>query len=67
MCTDMTALLTSSDVAARLRVSRRALFTMLARGDFVKPIYLGKRTMRFAEHEVDAWIAARLAERSSAM
>ena len=62
----MTALLKPDEVAKRLGISRRTLFSMLERKMFVQPVYLGARTMRFPDNEVEDWIMARLEGRSGA-
>lgn len=62
MTTPLT-LLRPEQAAERIGVSRRTLFSMLKDGRFVVPVRLGTRTVRFASSDVDAWIAARMAER----
>jgi prophage regulatory protein len=52
-------LLTAEQVAARLSISRRALYALLARGDFIKPVRLGARTVRYRLDDLDAWVDSR--------
>ncbi|HEY8097750.1 MAG TPA: AlpA family transcriptional regulator [Methylobacter sp.] len=42
-------------------VSRGTIYNLIKSGDFPKQIQLSPRTMGFLEHEVDAWIAERVA------
>lgn len=50
-------------VRARTGLSRSELYRRMASGDFPKPVKLGERASAWAEHEVTAWIAARIAAR----
>lgn len=52
----MSPLLTIEDVAARLQVSRRTVYRLIAEGR-LRPIHVGRRT-RFTEREVEAYIAS---------
>lgn len=53
------------DVKARCGLSRSEIYRRIAAGDFPKPIKLGERASAWAEHEVTAWIAARIAARDA--
>jgi len=55
-----TQLLTIDDVAARLRVSRRAVFTLMKQPTFPARVRLGARTVRVSSDDLDAWIASQL-------
>ncbi|MFV0443903.1 MAG: helix-turn-helix transcriptional regulator [Planctomycetaceae bacterium] len=44
------------EVGRMIRASKRTVQRMVARGDFVEPIYLSERTVVFAEHEVRDWM-----------
>lgn len=46
-------------------LSRSEIYRRIAAGDFPKPIKLGERASAWAEHEVTAWIAARIAQRDA--
>lgn len=50
-------------VRARTGLSRSEIYRRIAQGTFPKPIKLGMRASAWAEHEVTAWIAARIAAR----
>ena len=53
----MNTLLTVTDLAQRLNVSRRTLYRMLDSGQLCKPITL-RGAKRFDPNVVDQWIAA---------
>lgn len=53
------------EVKARCGLSRSEIYRRIAAGDFPKPIKLGERASAWAEHEVTAWIAARIARRDA--
>lgn len=42
-------------------LSRSTIYALVKSGNFPKQIHLSVRTMGFLEHEVDAWIADRVA------
>ena len=48
----------------RAALSRSALYRLLRAGQFPAPVKIG-RSIAFAEAEVDAWIAAKLADRDA--
>lgn len=52
-------------VRARCGLSRSEIYRRIAAGDFPKPIKLGERASAWAEHEVTAWIASRIAARDA--
>jgi prophage regulatory protein len=52
-------------VRARCGLSRSEIYRRIAAGDFPRPIKLGERASAWAEHEVTAWIAARIAARDN--
>jgi prophage regulatory protein len=58
-------LLRLPDVISRVGLGRSAIYAAVAAGTFPAPAQLvpGGRSVAWAEHEVDAWIAARLAAR----
>ena len=51
------------EVCALTGLKTSTLYEMIARGDFVRPVRLGKRLVAWPENEIAAWQAARLAER----
>jgi prophage regulatory protein len=52
-------------VRTRTGLSRSEIYRRIAAGDFPRPIKLGERASAWAEHEVTAWIAARIAARDA--
>ncbi len=52
-------------VKARCGLSRSEIYRRIAAGDFPRPIKLGERASAWAEHEVTAWIAERIAARDA--
>lgn len=57
-------LITIKDTCRRTTWSRTTLWQKVKNGEFPKPVALGVGIRKaFVEKEVDAWIAARVAER----
>jgi prophage regulatory protein len=56
-------LLRLPDVRARVGLGRSAIYDGVARGTFPAPVRLGSRCVAWPEHEINAWVAARIAER----
>lgn len=54
-------------VRARTGLSRSEIYRRIAAGDFPAPVKLGEvaRSSAWVEHEVSAWIAARIAARNA--
>lgn len=48
------------EVIDRVGLKRAAIYQYVARGQFPKQINLGPRAVGWLEHEVDAWVAARI-------
>jgi prophage regulatory protein len=46
--------------------SRQYISVLMSTGRFPKAVYLGLMTRGWVEHEIDSWLAARVAERDSA-
>lgn len=59
------ALLRLREVCRRTSKSRSEIYRRVAAGDFPQPVKLGKRASAWVEHEVSAWIAARIAARDA--
>lgn len=53
------------DILSRTGLSRSEIYRRIEAGDFPKPIKLGARASAWVEHEVTAWIAARIAARDA--
>ena len=58
-------LLRLPEVLARVGLKRSALYEIVSRGSFPRPCRLGQRCVAWPEHEVNAWLQARLAERDA--
>jgi prophage regulatory protein len=43
--------------------SRPHLYRLIKDGKFPRPVHLGPNRIAFVEEEIDAWLAARVAER----
>lgn len=54
------------EVEARTGLRRSAIYERVAAGSFPAPLKLGPRASGWAEHEIDAWLDARMAEREAA-
>lgn len=54
-----------ADAWSRAGISRAYCYELVNRGQFPRPVKIG-RAIRFVAAEVDAWIAARIAERDGA-
>jgi prophage regulatory protein len=48
------------EVIARVGLRRASIYLHIADGTFPKQISLGPRAVGWLEHEIDAWIAARI-------
>lgn len=53
------------DVARQVGLSLPHIYRLIARDEFPAPVHLG-RAARWVGHEVDTWIADRIAERDAA-
>lgn len=62
----MSRLLRLPEVMARTGLTRSRLYAAISAGTFKKPVKLSPRAIAFPEAEVDAWVAARIAEREDA-
>lgn len=54
------------EVITKTGRSRSTIYSDIEAGRFPKPVKLGARAIGFVADEVDAWIAARIAEREAA-
>ncbi len=50
------------EVKARTGRSRSSIYADIKAGRFVAPVRIGRRAVGWPEHEVNDWIAARVAE-----
>jgi prophage regulatory protein len=47
-------------VKSKTGLGRSTIYVLISRGEFPKPISLGARAVGFLEHEIDAWVSARV-------
>lgn len=59
------ALLRLPEVLRRTGLGRSVLYREIAAGAFPAPVRLSERSTAWPEHEISAWIAARIAERGT--
>ena len=59
-------ILRSAAVERSIGVSRVTLWRWVKAGRFPKPVQLGPQAVGWLEHEIDAWLEARAAERDAA-
>ena len=57
------ALLRRREVERRTGNGRSVIYDLMARNLFPKQVSIGPRAVAWVESEVDAWVAARIAER----
>jgi prophage regulatory protein len=56
------AILRLTQVKARTGRSRSSIYADIKAGRFIAPINIGPRAVGWLAHEIDEWIAARIAE-----
>lgn len=56
-------LISSKEVCRRIPFSRAQINNMVRAGEFPRPVPIGPKRRAFIESEVEAWIAAKVAER----
>jgi prophage regulatory protein len=56
----MSVILRLPSVKNKTGLGRSTIYLLISRGDFPKPISLGARAVGFLEHEIDAWVSARV-------
>lgn len=54
-----------ADVMARTGLSRSAIYLNISEGSFPSNINLGPRSVAWLESEIDAWMQARINQRSN--
>lgn len=59
----MEQLLTTKEVVRLISLSRQEIHRRRCNGSFPQPIRLGARRVGYRREEIEAWIAARVAER----
>jgi prophage regulatory protein len=53
------------EVIKRIGLCRASIYLHMAQGTFPKQISLGARAVGWIEHEINAWLAARVSSRNS--
>jgi len=57
---DTLVILRRKQVEARTGLSRSSIYAAISAGNFPAPIALGEKSVGWLEHEITAWIAARI-------
>lgn len=60
-----TVLLRCPDVIARTGRTKSRIYADIAAGCFPKPVHIGRSAVAWVESEIEAWVAARIAERDA--
>ena len=58
-----TRLIRFAECQKRVGLPKSTMWKKIADGSFVQPLKLSERSIAFIEHEVEEWIAARIAAR----
>lgn len=58
-------LIRRKEVQARTGFGASSIYAEMAKGNFPKPVFISERRVAWIESEVDAWIAERIASRTS--
>ena len=59
--TSHVTILRRPEVQARTGLSRSTMYERIRQGEFPRPISLGAKAVGWLEHEIDAWLAERIA------
>jgi prophage regulatory protein len=51
------------EVMGRIGICRASIYQLMTEGTFPKSVSLGARAVGWCEHEIDAWLQARVSER----
>ena len=52
-------LLRREEVERRCQISRSTIYKLMRVGAFPEPLRIGPRAVRWSQHEIECWIAAR--------
>ena len=55
----MLAIMKLPELVQRTKISRSAVYAMIARNEFPRPVRLGRRAVGWRVEDVEAWIADR--------
>ena len=58
--TSATAISRLPKVQARTGLPKSSIYALIARGDFPKPIKIGRRAVGWLDSDIDAWIEAQV-------
>lgn len=58
---DKLVILRRKQVEARTGLSRSSIYAAIKAGTFPAPVSLGEKSVGWLQHEIDGWIAARVA------
>ena len=53
-----------AQVAKMIGTTRATIYKMMDRGEFPRPVYIGKRSPRWTENDLQNWLAGREKERA---
>ncbi|MBL8445442.1 MAG: AlpA family transcriptional regulator [Zoogloeaceae bacterium] len=59
-------ILRRKQVETRTGLSRSTIYDRIRAGTFPAPVSLGAKAVGWLEHEIDAWLAGRIAQRDQA-
>lgn len=62
---DFTRILRRPEVERRVGLKRAAIYAMMARGRFPRPVKLGEKAVGWVEAEIQQWLEARAVARDS--
>lgn len=60
------AILRRRQVEARTGLSKSSIYLAIQRGEFPRPINIGKRAVGWLESDIDSWVQERIARRAQA-
>jgi prophage regulatory protein len=55
----MTLIIRMPQLIEKTRISRAHIYALLSRGEFPRPIRLGRRAVGWREDDIEAWLASR--------
>lgn len=58
-------LIRRKEVQAKTGFGASSIYAEMAKGNFPKPVFISERRVAWIESEIDAWIAERIASRTS--
>lgn len=53
------------DASKKTGLSRSTIYELIKKGEFPEQVHLGPRVMGFIESEIDAWLEAKMAQRTA--